>query len=80
MSEGELYKRVDDFWDPKKNTYPVITPDAMKEVLDEARKEFPMSKELVQNLTGGPVVLGSFKDDPVETAKWFLKWFGEVKM
>ena len=75
--EGELYKKIREMQHLQE--FHVWYHDEIKKTLDGAKQEFPMSKELIQNLTTGPFVEGVFKDNPQKVAEWFVKQFGESK-
>lgn len=58
----------------------VVKFEDLSKILDEANADFPMPKKMLDNLTGKATDLGSLGTyDPIDIAKWFVKWFGEKK-
>jgi hypothetical protein len=83
MSEGEFKKGIKDL---KLDDYPYKEPGAKSveedlfAILDNARREFPLPYDAERT--------GEFSEkdkkygeswDPKALAKWFLKWFGDIK-
>ena len=85
MSEGKLKKHsvsVHDIWRtwgsclPVKATKKRLIPE---ELIDEAKKEFPMAKQLIlatQNKID-PNLPNYWTHNPTKIAEWFLEYFGD---
>jgi hypothetical protein len=76
-SDGELKKRITHWW-LNHGTFEGLNKDTPDDILDEAKKEFPLTAvfKVMAKDTGTPK-LTLTKDQEV-FARWFKKWFGDV--
>lgn len=63
-NKGEFEKRIEDLSDSYYEIITTVPAKDMKEIVDEARKDFPS---------------GWIEAHASEIFEWFEKWFGEVE-
>lgn len=72
---GELKKRLEWLWFEEGHDNPDVVQKDVTRVLDEAKKEFPMPKDVPDGLNQGStdilITLNEWR------TKWFKKWFGK---
>jgi hypothetical protein len=87
MSEGELKKRLNIITLFKQTNHgdePAISLDHIKQILDEAKEEYPLPQELIEEFCkegDKPDLTDEDKEYILLLLRtnynWFLKWFGD---